>query len=81
MSLSELMRLELKVAKKKLSFHLGQLVIPVEEPNSKPFCIGGFLPIGAHEDHNADYVALQISPKGKLKNRIFHQKELKPFHK
>lgn len=79
MSLSELMRLELKVAKKKLHFQLGQLVVPVEEPYAKPYCIGGFLPIGAYEDHNADYVALQISPKGKLKNRIFHQKELKPY--
>jgi hypothetical protein len=75
------MSLELKVAKKKLHFQLGQLVVPVEEPDAKPYCISGFLPTGAYEDHGADYVAVQITRRGKFKNRTFKQKDLKPYKK
>jgi hypothetical protein len=76
-----LTKLQLKVSKKKLHFSLGQLVVPAKEPDAKPYCICGFLPIGGWENYNADYAAVQISKRGKIKNRIFEQKDLKPYKK
>lgn len=79
MSLPEYIQLELKLAKKKLRFALGDLVVPVEAKNQKPFCVTGFLPIGSVADHSHDYTATRLSRRGKLIHETFRQKELKPF--
>lgn len=79
MSFPEIIKLELQVAKKKLRFQLGDLVVPVEPPTAKPYCVAGFLPIGSREDHADDYVLKRISKRGKPVAETFREKELKPF--
>ncbi len=79
MSFPEIIKLELTVAKKKLRFGLGDLVVPVELPTAKPYCVAGFLPSGSYEDHNDDYVAKKLSRRGKPVSETFSEKELKPF--
>lgn len=79
MSLPEYIQLELKVKKKQLHFHLGQLVVPVAEPELKPFCIAGFLPMGSYHNHDADYSLKQLTRKGKIKCIALKQNEIKPY--
>lgn len=81
MCLPEYIQLELKVKKKKLLFELGQLVVPVAEPDINPFCIAGFLPDGSYHNHDADYLLKQITRKGKIKCIAMKQNELKTYQK
>mgnify|MGYP001768501858 CR=1 FL=1 len=81
MSFPEIIKLELKVAKKNLRFGLGDLVVPVEPPTTKPYCVAGFLPTGSREDHADDYVLKRISKRGKPVSDTFREKELKPYER
>ena len=76
MSFSELIRLELKVAKKRLKFCLGDLVACKQDPKQKEMVISGILPTGSYQNHDADYVACKLSKRGKLIKECFKQIEL-----
>jgi hypothetical protein len=79
MSVPEYIQLELKANKKKLHLKLGQLVVPVQEPEIKPFCVAGFLPIGSYQNHDADYQLKQLTRKGKIKCIALKQNEIKSY--
>lgn len=81
MSFPEYIQLQLKVSKKKLIYPLGQLVVPVSEPDVRPFCIAGLLPSGSYQNHKADYQLKQITRKGKIKCIAVKQNEIKPYQK
>lgn len=79
MSYPDYIQLELKASKKKLHFELGQLVVPIQEPDIKPFCVSGFLPIGSYHNHNADYQLKKLTRKGKIKCIELEQNEIKAY--
>ena len=79
MSVPEYIELHLKVKRKKLKFQLGELVIPVEAPETRPFVVAGFLPDGSMDDPGADYICKKLSTHGKPQNQTFKNNDLKKY--